>query len=1421
MGEVSALAVAQTLKGLAFVGVTSLLLYFLVRRLVARVAEAAGREARALERSSRSEGLLHAIAEGSTDAMFAKDLAGRYLLFNGAAGRHTGHPPETVVGRDDTALFAPAEAALIRANDAQVVASGRVATFEEVLSTPRGPATFLATKGPLCDADGRVVGIFGVSRDITALKEAESRLVRANRALRTLIECNQVLVRAASEADLLRDICRRLVEFGGYRMAWVGYAQQDEARSVFPVAQAGFEQGYLESIRISWNDDEHGRGPTGQAIRGREPVVARNIPDDPAYGAWRSAAMQRGYASSIALPLLADADTCLGALCLYSSRPDAFDEEESGLLTDLASDLAHGVRALRDRDALRRAEGLLNEMSAIADVGGWEVDAWTNRITFSRETYRIYGIAPDTFDHTIDAFLQRVHPDDRAPLLAWTRRCRSGDDAGEIEFRVIHPDQDVRVVSARGVLERDPSGSPVRMVGTVQDITERKRAELVLAIQSRVLERVTAGATLPESLGELAGAIEDQAPGMLASILLLDDDGAHVRHGAAPSLPEAFLRAIDGQAIGERAGSCGTAAWRRETVIVEDIATDPLWEDYRAVALANGLRAGWSSPILGMDGRVLGTFALYYRQPARPTPHHLRLIEAATHLAAIAIVRAREEQALRESEARYRRLFDDNQTTMLVIDPADGRIAGANAAAARFYGWPAERLATMSIDEINTLPPDQVREVIRRAMARETNRFEFRHRVADGSVRDVEVFTGPIPQGGRTFLHAIVHDITERKRAEIDARRWQRVFEVAQFGLAYHEAGEDSFLDVNEYYAQQRGYRREEMRGMRVEAMYPPEERPVLRRHLAEADATGHAIFESVQVRRDGSRFPVLVEIAAVRDAAGRATTRIAYAVDISERKLAEAALRESEDLYRSLFDNNLDAVLLTTPEGDVLAANPRAEALFGLSTEELGRRGRAGLVDPSDPRLAAALEERGRTGRFVGELTLLRGDGSPFPAEISSLVFAGKDGRRLTSMIVRDASERKAAEAQLRKLSLAVEQSADSIVITDLEARIEYVNEAFVRASGYSREELLGRNPRVLHSGKTVPGTHRAMWETLTRGDTWRGEFVNRRKDGTEYVEFAIITPIRQPDGRITHYVGVKEDITERKRLAGELDRHRHHLEELVRVRTAELAQARERAEAANRAKSAFLANMSHEIRTPMNAIVGLTHLMKRSGVSREQAERLDKIDGAGRHLLTIINDILDLSKIEAGRMELESTDFHLSGVLDNIGSLIGAQAQSRGLAVAIDADAVPPWLRGDPTRLRQALLNYAANAVKFTERGSIALRARLVEEAGEALLVRFEVEDTGIGIAPEKLATLFQAFEQADASTTRQYGGTGLGLAITRRLAELMGGEPARDGQPQPRSAVLARGGGIGLLERLEEGGELLRGDADAGVLHLEAHQ
>ena len=577
--------------------------------------------------------------------------------------------------------------------------------------------------------------------------------------------------------------------------------------------------------------------------------------------------------------------------------------------------------------------------------------------------------------------------------------------------------------------------------------------------------------------------------------------------------------------------------------------------------------------------------------------------------------------------------------------------------------------------------------------------------------------------------------------------------------------------------------------------------------------------YEETLATTDGER-TFLATKGPLRDGEGNIIGMFGISRDITERLWHEFQQRQSREEYRRLAEDMPLFIASFLPDGALTYVNDALINLVGMTRAELTGKNFYDFLSADDremvkARLASLTPEEPTE---THEQTYRRPGQRDAVHQWTNRAFFDEAGIATRFQAFgTDITDRRHYEEDLRKLSLAVEQSPESIAITDVDARIEYVNDAFVHTTGYSREEVIGKNPRVLHSGNTPAGTYESMWTALSQGQPWKGEFHNKRKDGSEYIEFAIITPLRQPDGTISHYVAIKEDITEKKRLGLELDRHRHHLEELVAQRTTELVAAREQAEIANQAKSSFLANMSHEIRTPMNAIVGLTHLLRRGGVTPRQEAQLDKIDGAGRHLLSIINDILDLSKIEAGRLQLENTDFPLPAVLDSVASIIGQSARDKGLHVGIDADSVPLWLHGDPTRLRQALLNYAGNAVKFTAAGSITLRGELLRDDGDELLVRFDVADTGIGVTPEQRGRLFQTFEQADVSTTRKYGGTGLGLAITRRLAHMMGGDTGVDSTPGEGStfwltARLRRGQGV----MPDTTSPVASGDAEARLRH-----
>lgn len=349
----------------------------------------------------------------------------------------------------------------------------------------------------------------------------------------------------------------------------------------------------------------------------------------------------------------------------------------------------------------------------------------------------------------------------------------------------------------------------------------------------------------------------------------------------------------------------------------------------------------------------------------------------------------------------------------------------------------------------------------------------------------------------------------------------------------------------------------------------------------------------------------------------------------------------------------------------------------------------------------------------------------------------------------------RRKSEEELRKLSFAVQQSPISIIITDRRGIIEYVNPRFSQVTGYRIEEVVGKNPRIMKSGEQTTAFYKNLWDTLLSGHIWTGEFINKKKDGTKYVEKASIGPIFDESGKITHFVALKEDITDQK------------------LWEQEIQMAREAAEAANRAKSTFLATMSHEIRTPLNAIIGLSYLAYQNTKDSKEREYINKINDAGKNLLEIINDILDFSKIEAGKMSIETVTFNLPALFKTTIETFSETAASKKLTLRSQVGAtVPPWVSGDPTRIRQVLNNLLSNAIKFTERGSITAEMALVETEENQAVVEFSVTDTGIGMTEGEMKNLFQPFSQADSSMSRRFGGTGLGLAISDSLIKKMGG-------------------------------------------------
>ena len=494
----------------------------------------------------------------------------------------------------------------------------------------------------------------------------------------------------------------------------------------------------------------------------------------------------------------------------------------------------------------------------------------------------------------------------------------------------------------------------------------------------------------------------------------------------------------------------------------------------------------------------------------------------------------------------------------------------------------------------------------------------------------------------------------------------------------------------------------------------------------------------------------------------------------------AEAGLLKEREMMAAIVESSDDAIIGITMDGIVTSCNEAAEEIFGFAVGEMLGQSMLSQIsaDYIDEwqRILATL----RRGESVKQLETrrTRKDGRVIDVSVTFSPIRDEQGQVIgASKIARDITARRQAQikiAQSESLLKTLTQAIPDLVwLKDPAGVYLACNHRFESFFGAPEEAIVGKTDYDFVDTKLADFFRDHDRAAMAKGKPSRNEEVIAFADGHQELVETTKTPIFDAGHRLLGVLGISHDISQRKQVEAELRQHRHHLEELVASRTTELAQAKEAAEAASQAKSAFLANMSHEIRTPMTAILGMVHLLRRSGVTAEQASRLDKIDAASDHLLATINNILDISKIEAGKFVLDDSSVVIDSLVSNVGSILGERARTKGLQLSTASAGFPGNLRGDPTRLQQAMLNYVANAIKFTEHGTVTLRAFVEQDFPESILARFEVEDNGIGISDEEQARMFTAFEQADNSTTRKYGGTGLGLVITRRLAELMGGQ------------------------------------------------
>jgi PAS domain S-box-containing protein len=1163
--------------------------------------------------------------------------------------------------------------------------------------------------------------------------------------------------------------------------------------------------------------------------------------------------------------------------------------DADGLLDVCTSrDVTHRHAA---EQALRTTEQRLNLVMATAGMAAWDWDIAERRLSASPEVWALLGQPPvgsEAVPRHAAGILQHLHPDDRARLTEAVHRTLDAGDPLSVELRYLRPDGQTRWLVATGLLQQDEAGQKRRLVGALQDVTQRRMADaarqsseerLALALKASHMgvwewDLDRTDVHFSREVYELLGLEPPRPDGGVVGFAQLADrmSGPHLQ-----DLMDACRHALDGA----------------DEFVVELQVSSPQggkrWiEDHGRV-----VRDGQGQPL-----RMVGT---------------LRDITA-----------QREAQAqLARELLRRRELIEQSRDGMLVLD-ADGRVLEANPAMAALLGRPLASLPGKLAADLGVALPPASSLAGQGGQPGQRVTVDLTVPQISGLPLQLEISASAVLSDGQQLVFAACRDVTQRKQAEAALREserrlgaalmasdmgvWEwdlRAGQVRWSAFAARSLGRDAAIATDDTCTE----------SQILAHVHRDDRRALL---AAKRDAMhGSGLFQGefrlfgYDGRMRWIRERGLVE----RDANGQPLRITGALLDVSAQRRMRQQLEDEATRRRVMIAQSRDGVVVLNTDGSVDEANQAFAQLLG---HELAAVKGLHIWDwDATFSQAQLLQMLARPGAASGTLNvrqMRRRDGSLILVEVSTtaLLLAG---RPVFYCVCRDVTRRLATEMALRESEARHRATFDNSAVGIAENAIDgswlNANPRLCQITGYSRDALMALHPSLL----SHPDDRAQAWPQLRQ--VMRGELASARhekrylrQDGSTIWVAISTTAVRDGDSRARYFVSMVEDITDSKRIEAELADHRQHLEAEVAERTQALQQAmraraegehflrsiadnipdmvgywdaqkvlrfanrpyrdwfspgqdplgrsrceifpdtaddigqlafgaalggqaqrfeyvltnpvgevryawvhyipdrqgeqvagvfvlvsdisevkqaelrlqalneqlvaaRDRAEAANRAKSAFLANISHEIRTPMNAIIGLTHLMQRDAGSGAAAERLGKVSDAAHHLLDVINDVLDLSKIESGKLRLEQTDFPIDAVLSRACALVAERARAKGLELVLTSDGVPTLLRGDPTRVSQALLNLMSNAVKFTDRGSVVLRCELMGADADALRLRFSVRDTGVGVPADKVDSLFNAFEQADTSTTRRFGGTGLGLAITRRLALLMGGD------------------------------------------------
>ncbi len=732
------------------------------------------------------------------------------------------------------------------------------------------------------------------------------------------------------------------------------------------------------------------------------------------------------------------------------------------------------------------------------------------------------------------------------------------------------------------------------------------------------------------------------------------------------------------------------------------------------------------------------------------------------------------QEDLKNSEKRYRTLFENNLAGVY-ISTVDGKILDCNNAVVKMFGFKSkEELLEKNTKDLYRFKIERKIFIEKLKKEGSLENYEAVGRKKDGTLintlMSVSLLSDKIIQG------AII-DITELKKAEETNSKLAAIVEYSNDAIISKNL-DGIITSWNKGAEKIYGYSAKEVIGKSI-AIILPEGHEEEYKYILKKIKNDELIYNLISKRRtkEGRIIDVSITVSPIKDPEENVVNASTIERDITEIINTENKLKESEHRYKVLFEENLAGVYRSNVEGRILDCNAAFVKMYGYSSKDEILKTNAKEFHLNEKERNYFIERLKEKGSLLNyESTGRKKDGS--------LIWITENVHMIDSSVLQgtiiDITEKKESEKKVLQLSRGVEQSPEMVIITDVEGKIEYVNPKVCEITGYTKEELIGKNPSIFKSEQTPKEVYKELWETILEGKVWKGELLNKRKYGGLFWENVIIAPIIDNEGNIINFIGIKEDITEKKKIR----------EDLIK--------AKNKAEEMNKLKSNFLANMSHELRTPMVGILGFSEIIKDNITDGELKEYAELLYDSGSRLLESLNLILNLTKIEADNIEIEKTSVDVITVIKRVVNLFQSEAYKKNLYLNFENENDKLVIETDERMLDQIITNLVNNAVKFTKEGGITVRVNRIRSNQ---LLEIIIKDTGIGIHKDKQDLIWDEFRQASEGAARLFEGTGLGLTITNDFIKRLGGEILLESDPGKGSTFTVRLPLVGKTDSGEE--------------------